>query len=78
MMKFIKDLFTEDDAETYCWARVASAVGVFSYTGNAGYMLYHTGTVSLTDYATGFATILAGAGAVIAAKAVTQKPKPSE
>lgn len=75
MIKFITDLFTEDDGITYCFARVASGVGIISYIGNAGYMLYHVGSISLTDFATGFATILAGAGAVIAAKAVTQKPK---
>ena len=75
-MKFIKDVLTEDDGNSYCMARVSSLMGFLSYIGYTGYMLYHTIPVSLTDFATGYTTILAGAGAIIAAKASTQKPKP--
>lgn len=72
-MKFIKDLLTENDNITYCFSRVSSSIGVVSYVTSAFYLLLHTNSMSLTEYATGFATILAGAGAVIALKQVNSK-----
>lgn len=73
--KFIRDLLTEDDGVTWCAARVMSFMGIITYLGHSSYMLYQAKTIVLTDFATGFATLLAGAGALIAAKAATQKPK---
>jgi len=72
-IKFITDILTEDDGTTYCWARVASSMGVISYIGNASYLLYKSGAIDMVQFATGFGIILAGAGAVIAAKAATQR-----
>ena len=75
-MSFFKDLLTEDDGLTWCFARVASATGIMTYLGNAGYLLYKSGALDLVQFATGFTTLLAGAGAVIAAKQATTKSKP--
>jgi hypothetical protein len=73
MIKFINDLLTEDDGLSYCWARVMSSAGVITYIGSVGYMLWKTGSIDLSGFATGFSTLLAGAGAAIALKASTQK-----
>lgn len=67
------DLLTEDDGVSLCWARVSSSAGVLSYLGNAGYILYHSGSLSLTDFATGFSTLLAASGAAIAMKQFSTK-----
>ena len=64
---------TEGDGQSYCWARAASALGVITYLADATYMLWKTNVLSLTDFATGFATILAGSAALIAAKQATDK-----
>ena len=72
-MKFIKDILTENDNITYCFSRVASFTGVLSYISAASFMLYHGSSFSLSEYATGFATLLAGAGAVIALKQINSK-----
>ena len=75
--KFINDLITEDDATTFCISRVLALTSVISYVSAAGVMLYHCTPLSLTEFATGFATLMAGAGALIALKASTQKAKPT-
>jgi hypothetical protein len=75
MKKFVTDLLTEDDAKSWCWARVAASIGLIAYLFNAGFILYHTGVLSLTDFANGFATLIAASGAAIAMKQFsTAKP----
>lgn len=76
--KFINDLITEDDGVTYCISRVIALTSVGSYISGASLMLYKCQPLLLTDFANGFAILMAGAGALIALKASTQKVKPSE
>lgn len=71
-MKFIKDLLTEDDGTSWCFARVMSLCGFVTFF-TISIMSAHT--ISITDYANGFATLLAGAGAIIAAKQATTAKK---
>ena len=70
MIKFINDILTENDNITYCFSRISASIGVISYVSAATYMLIHGSGFTLSEYATGFATILAGAGAVIALKQI--------
>jgi hypothetical protein len=70
MLKFIKDLLTENDSTTYCIARVAFAIALLGFMGNATYQLYSTHVLDLANFATGISTILASGGASIALKSV--------
>jgi hypothetical protein len=68
--KIIKDCMTENDNQTFCMARVAFAIALFSFIGYASYSLYVNKTCNLTEFATGITTILASGGASIALKSI--------
>ena len=72
-MKFLKDLITEDDGESYCIARVLLLASFISFVGFSGYEVYNTKAFRMTDFGTGIMTILTGGAAVIGAKQITTK-----
>lgn len=72
MIKFFKDLFTEDDGQTWCFARVSSGVGVITYTAMGITHVIQHDNISFNDFGIGFGALLAGCAAVIAGKAATQ------
>jgi ABC-type phosphate/phosphonate transport system permease subunit len=73
MMKFIRDLFTEDDGVSWCLAKVSAFIALVSYLSNATYSVYLGHTLDLSAFGTGLAAVLAGGAALIAAKQATQK-----
>jgi len=72
-MKLIKDILTEDDNITYCGARVAVFIALFTFIGFAGYEVYNAKAFKATDYGTGIMQILTGGAAIIGAKQFTSK-----
>ena len=78
MSNLVKDILTEDNGTSYCFARVASSIGIISYLIDASFIIYKSGGIDLVQFATGFGIILAASGAAIAAKAATQKEQPPQ
>ena len=73
MIKFIKDILTENDNETYCIARVGLAVALLSFTGYAGYQVYNAKDFKYIDFGNGVMQILTGGAAIIGAKQFSGK-----
>ena len=72
-MKIFRDILTEDDNDTYCAARVCSIAVVFGFLVIALIHVTHGGTIDFSQLGIGFGTVLGGSGAMIGAKAATQK-----
>ena len=73
MLKFITDLFTEDDGKSWCLAKVTSFIAVVSFLGNTTYIIYSGHAPNLEQFGTGLMQVLIGCGALIAGKQATQK-----
>ena len=71
--KFIRDLFTEDDGVSWCYARVSSFIALVAYLANATYSVYLGHTLDLSAFGTGLAAVLAGGGAIIMGKQISSK-----
>ena len=71
--KVFKDTLTEDDGISYCGAKIASAIALISYLGNATYSVHLSHTLDLSAFGTGLAAVLAGCGVLIGSKQATQK-----
>lgn len=69
--KFVKDILTENDNQTFCIARVSLMIALTTFIVMAGYHLYMTHIIVLTEYSTGIMQILGGGGAIIGAKNIT-------
>ena len=72
-MKFIKDILTEDNNETYCAARVCAVAALFGFLVIAIIRVSHGGEIDFSQLGVGFGTVLSGSGVMIGAKAATQK-----
>ena len=72
MKKLIKDILTGVDGQTYDAARVAMWPGLLGMIGLAGYNIYKGLNVDYMAFGTGFAAILAAAGAAIGMKKDTE------
>lgn len=72
-MKFIRDLFTEDDGVSWCLAKVTSAVALVSYLGNATYAIYTGHAPDMGSFGSGLFQVLSGCGVLIAGKQITQR-----
>lgn len=73
MIKFVKDLLTETDNETFCLARVALILSLFTFIGFSGYEVYNSKGFKASDFASGVMQILTGGAAIIGAKTFTTK-----
>ena len=73
MGKFFKDLFTEDDNETFCAARVCGVASVFGYIGVSFIHVIHGMPVDFNQLGVGCGAVLVGAGAFVGIKSRTQK-----
>jgi len=73
MLKLLKDIFTEDDNQTYCAARVCGVSAVFGYLGAAYFHIFHGQPMDFSQLGIGCAAVLGGAGAFVSLKAATQK-----
>ncbi len=72
LKRFLKNLITEDDGESFCIAKIMAAMAFFSFIGYAIFGLIH-GHFALQEFASGLMQVLAGSGAVIMGKQMTQK-----
>lgn len=71
--KWLLDIFSEDDGESICVAKVLAVLAFLSYLGYAGFGLYKAAGFSIHDFAEGLMTVLLGSGGVIASKQITQR-----
>jgi len=71
--RFFIDLFTEDDNNTWCIARVSAFISVVSFIalGIAHVIINHQFQPS--EFGVGIGSLLGGAGVMIGGKAATQK-----
>lgn len=74
-MKFIKDILTGVDGQTYDTAKAAMWTGIFGQIGLSGYHIYKGLTIDFLAWGTGFAAIIAAAGVAIKLKE-NAEPKP--
>ncbi len=65
-------MFTEDDGNAVCVAKVLAVLSVFAFIAYAGVGLWHD-HFALSDFGNGLMTVLIGSGGVIAGKQITQK-----
>ena len=72
-MKFLKDLLTEPNNETYCLVKTIAATGtlVFFWCSVTHVIANHT--FSFTDFGVGLGSIMAGAGGALLMKKDTPK-----
>src|SRR6266404_1277528 len=74
MMKFIRDLFTEDDdGKIWDLVRVGSGGGIVFFIGNSVWTVIHAGTVDLQAFGLGFAGMISGVGGAIGLKAAGEQ-----
>jgi hypothetical protein len=72
-MKFITDILTEEDNQTFCAARVMGVLSVIVFCIVA---ITHEFTKGIEDFSTlgiGFGGVLGGAGAFLGAKSFTHR-----
>lgn len=72
-MKFIRDIFTEDDGQTYCAARVCGVASVFGYIAVSIIHVVHGNPMDFNQLGVGCGAVLVGAGTFVGIKAKTQK-----
>ncbi len=68
MKKFVKDILTGLDGETYDTAKAAMWIGIFGQIGLSGYHIYKGLSIDFLAWGTGFAAIIAAAGVAIKLK----------
>lgn len=71
--KFLKDLLTENDNETYCLARVLSILVVLCFIVGAALMFWYTKKFDFSGYGSCAMQLLGGSGALIGLKQVSSK-----
>lgn len=73
MKKFLRNIFTEPDNQTFCPVRLLALVGSFQYFGlNIARYVQH-GVFVPQDFAVGFAALLGGVGVALGIKKDTPK-----
>lgn len=75
MVKFFKDILTEDDNQTYCIARFAVLIGIITICLIGFYDVYKSIPVDFSQFGIGFGSVLGGGGICIGSKAATQRAK---
>lgn len=76
--KVFKDIFTEDDGVSYCWAKVMGAGVIVAYMANETYAIHLSGKLDIKDFGIGLAAVVSSVAAMIAAKQATQASQTSE
>ena len=76
MIKFIKDILTEDDNTTWCIARLSTMMGVTTFCVMGIIDACQQHATEFNEFGIGFGALLTGCGIVIAGKAATQKEAP--
>jgi hypothetical protein len=71
--RFFTDLFTEDDNQTWCIARVSAFISLISFIGLGIAHVVTNHTFQPSEYGMGIGAVLGGSGVLIGGKAVTQK-----
>lgn len=71
--QWVKDIFSEDNGEAVCVAKVLAVLSVFAFIGYAIYGLIAKDHFALNEFASGLMNVLLGGGGVIAGKQFTQK-----
>jgi hypothetical protein len=71
--RFILDLFTEDDNQTWCIARVSAFTALVSFIGMGIAHVVMNHQFQPSEYGVGIGSLLGGAGVLIGGKAATQK-----
>lgn len=72
LRSWTQDIFSEDDGQAICVAKVLAVLAFFSFLGYAGFGLYE-GHFDLGGFAQGLMMVLAGSGAIIAGKQFGQR-----
>jgi len=70
--KFVKDILTEDDNETYCVARFAVLTGILGYLVVSLIQVGHNGTINMSEMGIGLGSLLGGGGVLVGGKAATE------
>lgn len=68
MKKFISNLFTEPDNQTFCPVRLIALVGVAQYFGLTTAHYVQHAVFAPQDFAVGFGTLVTGVGVALAVK----------
>lgn len=71
--RFFVDLFTEDDNNTWCIARVSAFISVISFIALGIVHVVINHQFQPSEYGVGIGSLLGGAGVMIGGKAATQK-----
>ena len=61
-MKFLKDIFTGVDGDTYDIGRVGSALGLVSFVVFAGWSVYQGKAFDCIAFGTGYGAVMAASG----------------
>lgn len=72
MKKFLADLFKNVGNDAWDLARILSALSVISVMAMGGYKIYAGQQLSLSEYANGLMTVMAGCAIFIGAKDVAR------
>lgn len=67
-----RDLWTERDGDTPCFVRILTAIGVSSFIALTTFAVLHGQSFSYSDWAIGFATIVAGGAGAARLKLQTE------
>jgi hypothetical protein len=70
--QWVKDIFSEDNGEAVCVAKVLAVIAVLSFIGYGGFGLYKD-HFDIANFASGMMQVLLGSGGIIAGKQLTQK-----
>lgn len=72
-MKFLTDIFTENDGASFCMARLGFALGVLAYIGLSCWTVIYLGKpFDMQGFGIGLGATLGAGGAGIAMKAKTE------
>ncbi len=68
MKKYIKDLLTEPNNQTFCPVRILAILGLLQYLGMAWFHYFQHGVFDSQSYAIGFGALIGATGAALGFK----------
>ena len=72
-MKFIRDILTENDGQSFCVARVGLMIALSAFILFSGYEVFNSKTFKMVDFGNAIMQILIGGGTLIGAKQYSGK-----